>query len=80
MHVGNQMVSGSILQTNMAATEMAATGEHAIRDSPSPRPKMYWTRTFEGLVPSLGTAYLVLPFLAGNSIQYLYCSYENESL
>ena len=28
--------------------------KHAIRDSASPRPKMYWTRTFEGLVPSLG--------------------------
>ena len=38
--------------------------------SVSPRPKMYWTRTVEGLVPSLGTTsiqlvtptYLVLPF------------------
>ena len=28
---------------------------HAIRDSASPRPKMYWTRTFEELVPSLDT-------------------------
>ena len=27
----------------------------AIGDTASPRPKMYWTRTFEGLVPSLGT-------------------------
>ena len=30
MHVGNQMVSGSILQTNMAATEMAATDERTV--------------------------------------------------
>ena len=28
---------------------------HAIRDSASPRPKMYWTRTFEELVSSLDT-------------------------
>ena len=30
MHVGNQMVSGSIIQTNMAATEMAATDERTV--------------------------------------------------
>ena len=30
MHVANQMVSGSILQTSMAATEMAATDERTV--------------------------------------------------
>ena len=34
---------------------MTSLGGHAIRDSASPRPKMYWTRTFEELVPSLDT-------------------------
>ena len=46
---------------------------HAIRDSASPRPKTYWTRTFEGLVPSLGTG-LVTPssfYLFSGKLEYL---------
>jgi len=67
---------------------------HAIRDSASSRPKIYWTLTFEGLVPSLGTTSngLVTPtsfYLFSGRLEYLnkiirfdylYCPYENESL
>ena len=66
----------------------------AIRDSASPWPKVYWTLTFEGLVPSLGTTSngLVTPtsfYLFSGKLEYLnkiirfnylYCPYENESL
>ena len=45
---------------------------HAIRDSASPRPQIYWTRTFEGLVPS--AVQLVTPtsfYLFSGKLEYL---------
>ena len=68
------MYSGHLLENSKwrSKQKKGSKRRHAIRDSASPRPKMYWTRTFEELVPSLDTT--------SNSVQYLYCSYENESL
>ena len=40
---------------NLIELKVIVRVPHAITDSASPRPKMYWTRTCEELVPSLDT-------------------------
>ena len=63
LHALWQYIQGIIYMTFLVPPYRTLFVRHAIRDSASPRPKMYWTRTFEELVSSLDTtSNLVLPF------------------